>query len=1651
MRNGPRSAAIVLFVLGIVAAAGCRFELKRELAPGELRGVLVMRRPDGTETVARGARVALEGTRLAVRSDRDGRFVFRGLPGGTYVLRATLERPGAEVIGVVLRNLRLDPGGAAGKGRDLGHVAIAATGTLRGTATRGGQRVDGVRVVLAGEGERTTDAGAFEFPDLLPGDYALSAADATAGTTVVLTGLAAHVEARKVSEMPLSLDVASTASAGAVRGAVRLAGQTSHEGTVVRFAQQLRAAPVEVVTGPDGSYSQDLPTGVYAVAALHDGFLPVSLGIIVVGGDPVDVSDALLNRRGADCGIAGEPDSDGDGVGNACDVCPHVVDPDQVDGDGDGVGDACPQDRRACEADSECEGSDLRCLDGACVPTAPPCTGAACACTSDFNCGHGKYCNAARACTACAADDALRCGTSESPAGCVACAGSTPACSAGRCVCTTHADCGTGKYCGSDGKCSTCSATDAAHCGTFESAAGCAACSGSTPACGAGRCVCSADADCGAGKWCGSDGACRACGESDPARCGTALSAAGCAVCSGTTPACNAGTCVCSADSDCGAGSWCGADGGCHACGDSDPARCGGATTAAGCVTCAATAPECSGGTCVCTADSQCGAGAWCFGGACTTCGIADALHCGTTGTPAGCMVCSGETPTCSAGACVCTADATCGTGKYCNAGACVSCGLEDAQHCGYPLTPAGCSVCSGETPACSEGKCVCSGDSDCGNGKFCSNGACLACSTSDAAHCGAAQTGAGCGVCAGETPVCRGGTCDACETDAECPAGKYCSRGACAACSETDSTHCGTATSPPGCSVCNAPKSCQGGTCATDCSLATYPAPSCSNGLCRVPAGPFWRGCRPGCDPGCQPEEKPGSVVTLAAFDIDETEVTRAAFAGGSSLLPQGNATWSDAKAYCESRGMRLPTEAEWEKAARGTDGRVYPWGYDAPTCEHANFGTCGEAAVLVGTLSGNSPYGARDMAGNVSEWVADWYAPDGYSDAPPTDPQGPGEGNTRVQRGGYFGGDAALVRTAARLNAPPEAQDPRLGFRCARSVVELRLTALPSSLSFGTLPVGSRTERLVRATNTGTQPLTVLQAAVAGPFAVVVGVVLPIVLEPDAYFDLLVQFAPTAMESSSGTLTIYSDGANPAVVALSGAGACTDALCEFGCDPQTGVCKSDPCLGISCNSPPNGCVQSPGSCQLGACVYPPADGLECSDGDPCTTGDRCQSGSCRGTPMTCDAPPAPSCLDSTTLRRWETAGMCDPLGACSYPYSDTSCSFGCQAGACAPGCELAAYPEPDCTDEVCRVPAGSFWRGCKEGCDAVCNEDEKPGRSIAVSAFEIDRHEVTVEAWGGGTGNLLPKTEVTWDEASSFCAQRGKRLPTEAEWEKAARGIDGRPFPWGTRPPTCSDAYMQDCAGAPSQVGSLPAGASPYGLADMAGNVSEWVLDAYDPAYYATGPESDPSGSDGGTDHVYRGGSFVDVAADIRSGRRRHLAPPVAATDIGFRCARSLGMVSVEPSQLSFPTTPVGMSSASQTLFIGNTGRGTLTLGVVSAAPPFRATFGELQPPFVLEPDGTQPVQIFYEPTAIGSDSGTLTVESDGVESVVIVALSGTSTCTDAYCGTGTYCDATASTCRPCESDNPAHCGNADSTAGCTVCADPMPVCSAGGCTLP
>jgi eukaryotic-like serine/threonine-protein kinase len=244
------------------------------------------------------------------------------------------------------------------------------------------------------------------------------------------------------------------------------------------------------------------------------------------------------------------------------------------------------------------------------------------------------------------------------------------------------------------------------------------------------------------------------------------------------------------------------------------------------------------------------------------------------------------------------------------------------------------------------------------------------------------------------------------------------------------------------------------------------------------VPAGEFIMGASE-TDPEAGEDEKPQHRVLLNAFWIDQTEVTNADFARCMTdgdcqpkIYETSALTYtpysihpdyqnhpaliyiaSDAADYCRWAGKRLPTEAEWEKAARGTEGRLYPWG-NRLDCTRANYYICNHVleydpkgprcgyssycrtASVEDYPTGASPYGVLNMSGNVWEWVSDWYSEDYYSRSPYENPQGPEEGEFQVRRGGGSTSLAADLRITTRASGKGEHYyDGQMGFRCAQS----------------------------------------------------------------------------------------------------------------------------------------------------------------------------------------------------------------------------------------------------------------------------------------------------------------------------------------------------------------------------------------------------------------------------------------------------------------------------------------------------------------------------------------------------------------------------------------------------------------------------------------
>jgi iron(II)-dependent oxidoreductase len=241
---------------------------------------------------------------------------------------------------------------------------------------------------------------------------------------------------------------------------------------------------------------------------------------------------------------------------------------------------------------------------------------------------------------------------------------------------------------------------------------------------------------------------------------------------------------------------------------------------------------------------------------------------------------------------------------------------------------------------------------------------------------------------------------------------------------------------------------------------LATVEVPS---GMVMVPAGFFLMGSDPKIDRAAGPQEQPQHHVYVDAFLIDRYEIsnvdylsyvlaTGAAwprfwrdrpFADKMARHPVIGVSWNDADAYCRWARKRLPTEAEWEKAARGGDARIFPWGNEPAGWIKSNIAHPGsKRGVKYPPLAnvdrygnGMSPYGVHQMAGNVSEWVSDWFDPEYYRRGDDHNPTGPRNGHDKVFRGGSWNEDPEVARSAGRNAGAPDHRSYLIGFRCAAS----------------------------------------------------------------------------------------------------------------------------------------------------------------------------------------------------------------------------------------------------------------------------------------------------------------------------------------------------------------------------------------------------------------------------------------------------------------------------------------------------------------------------------------------------------------------------------------------------------------------------------------
>lgn len=252
----------------------------------------------------------------------------------------------------------------------------------------------------------------------------------------------------------------------------------------------------------------------------------------------------------------------------------------------------------------------------------------------------------------------------------------------------------------------------------------------------------------------------------------------------------------------------------------------------------------------------------------------------------------------------------------------------------------------------------------------------------------------------------------------------------------------------------------------------------------------------------------------------------------------------------------------------------------------------------------------------------------------------------------------------------------------------------------------------------------------------------------------------------------------------------------------------------------------------------------------------------------------------------------------------------------------ESPTFKAPDGPENMIYIPAGEFQMGCDTGNNAglACLADELPLHAVKLDAFFIDKYEVTNVEYATcvSAGFCSPPSDtksrtresyyddpafsnypviyVNWSKAETYCQWLGKRLPSEAEWEKAAKGVDQNLYPWGEESPNCELANFNDvansmlCFGDTNEVGGYPEGASYFGVMDMAGNVWEWVNDWYSENFYGGSSYENPINDDGSINKVLRGGGWGDNALSLRTFDRTYELDFNSSYNVGFRCAADI-----------------------------------------------------------------------------------------------------------------------------------------------------------------
>ena len=625
--------------------------------------------------------------------------------------------------------------------------------------------------------------------------------------------------------------------------------------------------------------------------------------------------------------------------------------------------------------------------------------------------------------------------------------------------------------------------------------------------------------------------------------------------------------------------------------------------------------------------------------------------------------------------------------------------------------------------------------------------------------------------------------------------------------------------------------------------------------GTVAVPAGTFWMGCNPTTETqllACKAYEKPYHEAWLSAFFMDRTQVTVAAYAkcvqAGDCQPPQ-----------CVDKGE--DAKNTWGK--EGKEG--YPVGCVAP----------GQAAAFCQWVRPGGRLPREAEWEKAARGGCEKYPGEDCAKAMPLFPWGnllPGASLVNVTAAvmpavSFFGGMSPYGILNMTGNGMHWLADTFSEVAYANaSYVDPVHTAAASEFS-------------VRGSRWGPQQPWEHRTSHRNG--------LKAYLFPEFTFRCV-----SPMGCSPSKPSQCDDGSGCTIDACKGAAGCTHVVQAGSCDVDGSPCTPDECSEGKCIAKPSLCDDKD-PCTADLCDFKTAkcshvaaaDGDPCDDGDPCVINEVCQAGKCNGKAKVC-------------------GGVQEV----------------CVAGAC------KGPPEP-----MILIPAGHFYMGCNAKLDKQCIAQEKPQHKVELSAYYIDKHEVTVERykvcvdkgkcatpssnndscnWGKKGQDKHPVNCIQPAMAQKYCATMipDGRLPTEAEWERAARGgcelhagkvcADVMPtYPWGEAAPACPLATIRvggaDICGTgwylSAPVGAVPQSKSPYGLLDVTGNVNELVGDTWDESFYAKSPAKDPFKAPppkGYYQHVVRGGAAKTSAIVYRVSYRAAANP--GHPSIGFRCAR-------------------------------------------------------------------------------------------------------------------------------------------------------------------